>query len=443
MKKFRSRVTLAASVSCLVVVAACSSSGSNNAASQPKGTLDVAIMLPFTGSSSVNGQSSATICSAAVLAVNGAGGVLGHQLKCLPVDTKGDPADALPAAEQALAVNGNKIVVVIGPATNDSPPVIPILEKAHITNFSNSGSSVYDNNHFTYFWRDEASDDAAGVALGLAAYKAGYRRVAMVFSSDVAGQGIPTAASAVFRHLGGTVVNNTTILLDRPSYQSEVAKVLASHPQAIFTETDPQTAATFYSELQTANGGHLLPIIGDNSTFLTPWLTAISQAVGLTQFMKSYSVIEQATNGPATAIQAWDKYLMSVPKGQAPFPAKILAQVPQAAGPYEGVTIAALAMLEAHSVLPSVYNKFIPGVVSAKPGATLVYDFQQGKTALAAGKKIQFIGPNGVLAFNAYHNTFAPFELAHLAGSLAHISVSFQIPESAIVSAELAAHVAH
>ena len=42
-------------------------------------------------------------CLPAVREINAAGGVLGHKLSCQQFDTRGEPADAVPAARQMIA----------------------------------------------------------------------------------------------------------------------------------------------------------------------------------------------------------------------------------------------------------------------------------------------------------------------------------------------------
>ncbi len=46
-------------------------------------------------------------CIPAANLINQAGGVLGHQVQCIAVDTRGDPADAVPAAQKLIATTQN------------------------------------------------------------------------------------------------------------------------------------------------------------------------------------------------------------------------------------------------------------------------------------------------------------------------------------------------
>ena len=64
---------------------------------------------------------------------------------------------------------------------------------------------------------------------------------------------MPTLVRA-FTKLGGTIVYNKPVALDQSSYRTEIENLLAARPQVIFTEIDPQTGATFLSELQQLHG---------------------------------------------------------------------------------------------------------------------------------------------------------------------------------------------
>ena len=74
--------------------------------------------------------------------------------------------------------------------------------------------------------------------------------------------------------LGGRLVANETLQPGQTSYQTEAAKVAAAKPQVIFTETDPQTASTFFGELHQM--GKLVTTIGTEPTIIPTWYKAVS-----------------------------------------------------------------------------------------------------------------------------------------------------------------------
>ena len=55
-------------------------------------------------------------CWTAAGEINGTGGILGHHVTCIPTDTRGDPADAVPIVRLMLAKTSN-LVGVSGPSS--------------------------------------------------------------------------------------------------------------------------------------------------------------------------------------------------------------------------------------------------------------------------------------------------------------------------------------
>jgi hypothetical protein len=192
-----------------------------------------------------------------------------------------------------------------------------------------------------------------------------------------------------------------------PSYQSVAAAVVAAHPQVIFTETDPQTAATFFKELTQLNNGKVIPIVGTQPTYTPQWQTAMGKAIGTASLASNYVALQPYAPPQGTAYLVFKAALLSDGK-QIPHPAQWAAD-PYTMTDYDGATIMALAMLKAHSIQPQAYNSAVMDITQPGPGKTLVYSFAEGKAALAKGKSIRYIGAGGSVAFNQWHNNSQPF----------------------------------
>ncbi len=79
---------------------------------------------------------------------------------------------------------------------------------------------------------------------------------------------------------------------------------------------------------------------------------------------------------------------------------------------YDGVIVMALAATAAKSTSPAVWNASITAVTTASPGAMVVHSYAAGVAALHAGKKIDYVGAAGRIAFNQWHNSAGGFEIA-------------------------------
>lgn len=412
MRFHRKATGLLALATTALLAAACTSGGGGGAGGPAAsaggtsgGTLQIAMVNPFTGNDAGFGQSEIAGCVPAVKLVNAAGGVLGHNLSCLTVDTKGDPTDAVPAVTQMIATQSN-VVGILGPSGDEATATVPLLTRAKLVMFAATGQVAYDHNTDPYFWRITPADDAGGTALAVWAYKQGYRRGAAFFGNDVSAQASVPALVQAFTHLGGRIVINQSLALNQTEYGTEVAKLLAAHPQVIFTEASPQTDATALRNLRQLNG--LLPILGTNATAVPGWLKAVSSAIGSADMQRYYTVVEPYAPASGPAWAAYDAALMSS-ASQVPNPSQ-WANQEYSEWPYDAVNIMALAMLEANSTKPSVYNNYIERVVQGVPGAKVVYTYQQGKAALAAGQKIKYVGASGDISFDAWHNSTGEFE---------------------------------
>lgn len=388
---------LVLTVALALTMAACSSS-SGGSSSAGSGTLTIGMVEAFTGPDSIDGIAAAAGCYPAARVVNESGGVLGHKIQCIPVDTRGDPTDAIPAVEKLIATTSG-VVGVAGPESGTAASLVPILSKAHIPMISQNGLSLFDHNTDPYFWRNYPADDVGGVALAYWAHHLGYNRAAMFFDNSVAAQGSVPDLLRTYQRLGGKVVVNLSVPPDDTSYGSEIHRLIQAHPQVIFTESDPQTDATAFGNMTTF-GAHI-PIFGTNATVIPQWLKSVEKVLGNTNMAKYYRGVEPyEPNFPGTHF--FNQALLADAK-QVSQPSQWLGQQYSTA-PFDGLIISSLAMTEAHSTNPVVFNKDILSVTAPGKGKTVVYSYKAGVAALKAGKKIQYVGAGGPTIFNRYHN---------------------------------------
>jgi ABC-type branched-subunit amino acid transport system substrate-binding protein len=389
-----------------IVVAGCASggsSGSSGGSSGSGGTYPVTagVLHAFTGQNAFFGLNAQNACKAAAQQINAAGGIMGHPLSCANFDTKGDPADAVPVTNRML-VSSSHLVMVVGPDGSDIPSVLPLLEQAKVPEMNTVGDPRYDKQTSQYFWRLTPSDSTQAPALAYYAYHRGFTKVAEVFTSDLSSQTTTAPFQSTYARLGGTVVKKLTIAPDQASYQTEVAQVLAAHPQALVGEMDSRTAATFLSELRQQHGG-MIPFVVTQRAIQGDWAPAVQPAIGTASLSKYVTAIAPALSAQGVAYDAFGKAMTAVKAN--PFQAKN----PFVAATYDGVMAFALAMDMAKSTSPSVWVKDIPKVTAAGSGATVVKTYAQGVAALKAGKTIQYVGASGPMAFNQYGTANRPY----------------------------------
>jgi branched-chain amino acid transport system substrate-binding protein len=406
-------VLRAVAVAGVLAIAGCASNsgGGGSGSGASKGPLTFPTFNPFSGPDASFGPELQAGCPSAARIINAAGGVMGHTINCTVVDTRGDPADAVPAVAQMLSSTSN-LAGILGPSSDEAAATVPRINQAHIPMFGDTGEALFDHNKYPYFWRIISPDDAVGYAEALYAYHAGARRAAVVYGNDISAQGTLPTILRGFKKLGGQIVINQPVQRAQSSYRSEVEQLIAAKPDVIFNELDPQTAATYLSELKQLGGS--VPTLISTAAQYTPWIKAVSAAIGTATLAKVYhTVLAAATfSGPA-----YEQYKTNLLASKSVSNPKQWLQDSYSESGYDTVMAISLAMVASHSTNPVTYNSYIPKVTTVGNGATVCHTWATCKAALSQGKKIAYVGAAGEMAFDQYHNSDGGFEVLGFAGS--------------------------
>jgi len=273
--------------------------------------------------------------------------------------------------------------------------------------FADTGEASFDQTKLQYFWRMTPADDVLGYAMALWAKQKGYTRGAAVFGNDVGSQSVVPTLLKGYSALGGDMVSDQKIALGQSSYQPEVEQLIAAKPQVIFTEASPQADATILAELQQL--GHLIPVVGSDATVEAAWLQAVAAAIGKPALSKYFvgAIPYAPASGPAW--QVYNKYVLSTPGVTKP--ASQWSDDSYSMVDYDGLIVMALAATAAKSTSPAVFNSSIEAVTTASSDAVVVHSYAEGVAALKAGKKIDYVGATGLIAWNQYHNSTGGFEV--------------------------------
>ncbi len=396
-------------------LAACSSSRSSSGSSGARSgaTLTFADFAPFSGVDAALGPIYLVSCTGATNAMNAAGGILGHKVGCKPVDTRGEPADAVPAVGSLLATTKN-LELVIGCTSDEAASVVPVLNNAKIPMFCMTGQSEFDNVHYQYFYRLVPPDLAESYAMVVIAQNLGYKKIALAFGNDIGSQTIIQPAIASIKKAGLQLVANETLDLKATTFRTEAAAIVAAKPDAIMTEALGSADPTLFSEIKSLNGGKMIPIIGTSAAISPAFYQASAQAIGAQTFSSVFHAdnLVTATSGPA--YDAFTKALLAVKGKVAGGQTGNFAtyfQAPGAVHLYDGMNLAGLAMVAAKSTTISDWLPWIAKIGNGVPGAVVVSSFAQGVAELKAGKAIRYIGPGGPTSFDAFHDSPGIFQI--------------------------------
>ena len=404
------RICLAAAVAAAAVAAA--TFGLAGGASAAGSKLTIADVAPFTGPDAALGPTYLVSCDAAANAINKAGGALGHTFGCKAVDTRGDPADAVPAVHQMYASTSN-LALVIGCTSDEAAAVVPIFGANKTVSFCMTGQSEFDAVKFPYFYRLVPPDLSESYAMIAIAHDLKhYKRVALAFGNDIGSQTFIKPAIAAIKKAGETLTSNQTLDLSATTFRTEADAIVLSKPDVILTEALGATDAAFLSEVKQLNHGKMIPVIGTSATISPDWFKSVSSAIGAStlanDFWADNLVVE--TSGPAFTAFKSAIYAEKGKVGQTgDFSTYLTA--PGAVHLYDGINLAALAMIESKSTTGSVFKADIEKIGDGVPGATVVSSFAQGVAALKAGKQIRYEGPGGPTNFDAFHDSTGIFQV--------------------------------
>jgi ABC-type branched-subunit amino acid transport system substrate-binding protein len=390
------RLRLAAAAGALSIgLAACASS---HVSSSGHAVVTVAVLSSFTGADTGYGQEGMSGCIPAVNLINAAGGVLHHKLSCQAYDDRSDPADAVPEVHKILA-STPLLLMTFGSGGNTAPAVVPLFNAAKVTIFSETGQSLFNVNHYSYYWRDVPVDASQGFAMAIATRMLGYSHPAAVFGQNVSSQGSLPSFVQGMKLLGHPVADTVLLPTGAPSYATQVAAVQSAHADAIVGEVDPGSAATFMSEVKQVFG-HLPPLVGDQAADEAPFLKAVGGAVGGSTLRQRLTLVLPVASSTGPGYQAFRKALLS---SSTPSKTTYVTDSYSAAD-YDAVILTALAADEAKSLASANYERYILPIANGVPGAVVVHTYAQAVAALAKGEKIHYVGASGPINFDRYHN---------------------------------------
>lgn len=388
MKRRKSVAALTACVGVIALALAGCSSGGTTAGSD----IVVAELFPMTGKIAFVGDALLHGAKVGIAEVNAAGGVLGHKLVGTIQDDAGDTVDAVPAWH-ALQVHNPTFE--LGPTVFTAPSVIHLYDSAQLPDFMVAGATTYDQMNYKYVFRTTPSDSTQAYALAAYAVAQKYMHAAIIFDNGQNSQTFVSPLVKAYEAHGGTITYNASVVPLQTSYQTELERVFATHPDAVFFQTDPQTAGTIFHQMESL--GYLtVPIIAtDNGASID-----FANAMGLQNASKWMTGMAGAIpSGPAATayVAGYDKLFHT----QNPLD---LSQ-----NTYDAVVIASLAMEAAKSTKPSVWLPMVTTV--SNPPGTKCFSFGECKKLVDQGKDINYEGASGSQDFNQYHNVFGDWSV--------------------------------
>src|SRR5690242_1120336 len=425
---FQPRMGATASLLAALVLSACGGGSGSSGGGLGSGDLLVGVLAPFSGADANLGPAYYAACLAAAPEINNGGGVGGCQVKCQQFDTRGEPADAAPAANQMIASNSN-LMTVIGCTSDEASAVAPIVDKAHVPMFCMTGQSEFNKTKLPYFHRLVPADIFDAYAMvGWVQYgpnHPAWNKVALVFGDDIGSQSFVEPATNALKHFGKTV-QNFPIHLGASSFRTEVTSMLQFKPDVIFTEA-LGSAGTYLGEVKELNGGQTIPFIGTSATIDPQWFKDVTSTIGVNDVVQDYRAVDLGYTFSGTAYDEFQKNLQTAAATFANAPK--YNQRGSTLHLYDGIIMTALAMVATNSHDPTVYKPKIKEIANGTSDATDVHTYKEGLDALHAGKSIRYVGAAGQNNFDQYNNSQSGYILVKYDANGGEVQVAQLTPE--------------
>jgi ABC-type branched-subunit amino acid transport system substrate-binding protein len=405
-KKIPALLTVAASV--LLLLSACGTAAGNDT-----GPITVGELFPMTGREPFVGQWFLHGAKVGIANINANGGCNGHQINAKLADTGGDSVDAVTALKQLQLSNP---AFILGPSSLEIEGVINTFDPNHLPDFVEGGTTQLDHMNNKYVWRTTPSDSTLAIGMAYYAIQKGYTNVGLFFESTSNAAGVVDPLTKAYTNHGGKISDQELVTPHQSSYRSEVEKLFASNPQAIFMQTDPQTASTFFNDVQQLGHMNVPFILTDAGADVN-----MAKAMGLANAGKYMT----GMNGSPPAGPAWQYYVSEYQKVWGTNQPVTLSQ-----NTYDSVIIACLAMTAANSNDPTVWNNYVTKV--SEGSGEVVTNYKDGVAALKAGKSINYNGASGSDDYNQYHNVAGSWDIVQWDPTGTTLNTVFTVSEKQI-----------
>ena len=354
--------------------------------SQSASTFRIGALNPITGAGSPYGSGMQKAIQLAVEEVNAAGGAAGRKLEAFYEDDQTQPQAGVLAAKKLIEVN--KVEALIGTwASGVTLAVMPLTDEANLIQMNVSGApaiSTLDKKDLV--WRFQATNDRFGAAFAEIAKKRGFKRPATMAFNNASGRGNTDGFKRVWEAGGGKVVSEVVYEPNRPSYRSELQKVLAEKPDVIVMGSYlPDTTIILREWYQS----------GDKLSWIIPGWAAnpeLIKAVG-PEIAQGIISVDTVSNDGAPSNKLFAERFQKAAGSAAS--ANIYAAMC-----YDMVISLALAIeLAGAKATPQQVSNRIREV--SNPPGTAVASFAQGKQLIGAKQKINYEGASSKLDFDA------------------------------------------
>jgi branched-chain amino acid transport system substrate-binding protein len=360
---------------------------------QSKEPIPVGTLCPLTGAGGSYGADMQRAVVAVVERINKAGGIAGRPIQLFNEDDQTNAEAGVRAARKLIDVN--RVVAIVSTwASAVTLAVKPLCVEAKVFLIGVSGAdAVTQGDHKGYVARTQPNTNLQGrMYAKFAVTKKEWKRVAYLALQTPYARSFGDAFTTVVKAAGAAITDDLVYEDKKPSYRSEVTRVLATNPDLIMLGGYTPDSVVMVKELYKAGykGAVLGPSFAINAKFVEGVGADVAEGIW------------NMDRAPLFDSLAYKEFSAAVPRAdQSPY-------APQA---WDQMTLVALALAAGRGDASGTLIKDNLRNVSNPPG-TVVYSFAEGAKLLGEGKKINYEGASGSCDFDPIGDILsAPFSV--------------------------------
>jgi branched-chain amino acid transport system substrate-binding protein len=349
---------------------------------QSRDPIPVGTLCPLTGAGGSYGPDMQRAVATVAERINRSGGIHGRPLQLVHEDSQTNPEAAVRAARKLIDVN--RVVAIMSTwASAVTLAIKPLCVEAKVFSISVSGAdSVTEGAHGGYVCRTQPNSRLQGTVYArFALSRKEWKRVAYMALQTPFAVPFGETFTAALKGGGVTVTDQLIYEASKPSYRSELTRILATTPDLVMVlGYTPDTSVMAKDLFRLGYKGALLgPSFAINAKFIESAGAEVAEGAWSVDPAPSFD--SPAYRAVAAAVPGVDRN---------PY-------VPQS---WDHMTLVGLALQAGRGEASGTVIKDHLRAISNPPG-TAVTSFEEGARLLREGKKINYEGASGSCDFDA------------------------------------------
>jgi branched-chain amino acid transport system substrate-binding protein len=360
---------------------------------QSKEPIPIGTLCPLTGAGGSYGPDMQRAVVAVVERINKAGGIHGRPIQLFHEDDQTNAEAGVRAARKLIDVN--RVVAIVSTwASAVTLAVRPLCVEAKVFLIGVSGAdTVTQGDHKGYVARTQPNTNLQGrMYAKFAVSKKEWKRVAYLALQTPYARSFGDAFTGILKSAGVTITDDLIYEDKKPSYRSEVTRILATNPDMIMLEGYTPDSVVMAKDIYKAGykGAILAPSFAINAKFIEGVGAEVAEGIW------------NMDRAPLYDSAAYKEFSAAVPRtDQSPY-------APQA---WDQMSIVALALAAGRGEVSGTVIKDQLRTVANPPG-TVVYSYAEGAKLVVDGKKVNYEGASGSCDFDAIGDILsAPFSV--------------------------------